>query len=170
MINKHGYMVGGSLRLMNLDGKLHLLCKGVIISPVAKYNYINGLWREVSPTIRANYALREISFVPVPAQLNNSSLSSGEAVLGENVEVNNLDQIIEAAKRKAEEEAQLNKIKSKEYVAESLTEKLINSGVITSSTRSAVREALIQLSSGEEPLVANLLNKVANKSAFANRS
>lgn len=77
MENKHGILLSGSLKLLTIDGKLHLLGKMLLISPESKFNWMTGNWNQISPGI-VNNKIREISFVPISAQTNSTTLSSGE--------------------------------------------------------------------------------------------
>jgi len=158
---RQGYILGGSYKAVNLDNKLHLLCKAVLIAPEAKFNYLNGLYREVSPTITGNGKISEVSIVNVPAQITNTSLSAGDDILKDKIVTSSVadewtDKIIKA-KLSAEEAIQQSKITQKENLAKNLTEQLLVKGVISSSKRAKITNMFIQLSSGEEQLVANAL-------------
>ena len=141
MIKKHGAIVPGSLKLVNIDDKLHLMCKAVLVSPEAKWGYVTGNWREVSPTILSSYKIAELSYVPFPAQMNNSSLSSGEGIMQQSQDLTEFEIKLAEAKAKAEEEKRQNQLRRKEFTVTALTEKLINKGVIASGKRNVVEGA-----------------------------
>jgi len=164
---KHGYMVGGSLNLIKINDKLCLVCKAVLISPEAKYNYISGLWREVSPTL-ANNKVHEISFVlSQPAQLGNSTFSSGEVMATIETTGGFLEEIqarIHAAEVKDKEIKIQNELDYRERLAKSLTSSLIKELVITSANREKVMHTFLQLSSGEEmQVVAKTMRDTTSK-------
>jgi hypothetical protein len=164
---RQGYLLGNEYKVVSLpdnegNEKLHLMGKAVLVSPEAKFNYLNGLYREVSPTIQSDYTISELSYVNVPAQLTNISLSANtEEVtqINENVvpSLADWESKIIAAKLAVIEEEQQNKIKQKETVAKYYTETLLKNGVIASSQRKKMENMFIQLSSGEESIVANAL-------------
>lgn len=167
---KQGYMLGGSYKAISLDTpngpKLHLLCDGILINPEGKFKWLNGEYREVSPTIlAANNSISEVSFVNIPAQMTNTSLSAGDEINIVNAHtpvvvssvIADWEAKIQAAKIAAQDETQQNKIRQKELLATNLTEQLLKNGVIVSSQRSKIKNVFIQLSSGEESLVANAL-------------
>lgn len=159
---RQGFIIGGSYKKGSIDGKWHLFCKGVLINPEAKMKYLQGLYREVSPTIigRDN-TIDEVSFVNRPAQMTNTSLSAPiEEIMIAPLVADEWAAKIQQAKMLAELEAQEYKIKQKENTAKHLTEQLLKKGVITSSQRNRFENVFIQLSSGEESLVANALAAV----------
>lgn len=179
-----GYILGGSYYTLEKDKKLHLLCKAILISPEAKYNYIIGLLREDSPTLKGDYTISEMSFVNIPAQMTNTSLSSGDNNLMQSINIDNQvlenntnNQIeepinwtekIEQARKFAEQEKEEFKIKQKTQIAENWTEKLLQSGAITSSQRRKYNDMFIQLSSGQEDLVGSSILNVKS-SLFRNK-
>lgn len=161
---RQGYVIGGSYRAISLpdekgEDKLHLLCKGVLVNPQAKFEWLNGTLREVSPTILAtNKVISELSFVNIPAQMTNTSLSAPISGDGENPSLlDEWENKIAQSKLELMEESHQNKIKQKETLAKNLTEQLLKNGVISSSQRSKIQDVFVQLSSGEETLVANVL-------------
>lgn len=159
MINKHGFMVGGSLRLANIQGKLHLLCKIVLVSPESKYNWLQGLWREVSPGL-ANYRIREVSFVTIPAQMGNSSMASGEPIndnQSTSTTVEELPDLLAKAKARYEQEKLSNLLKLSEHESITLTEQLIQAKVIPTASRKKMQVGFMALSSGERTDVAKLI-------------
>lgn len=165
---KQGYFVGGSFRLLDIDGKLHLLAKAVLITPESKYNWSMDLWREISPGINIEYVIDEVSFVTVPADINNSTFATGTPQLNGTVAqvsiTTELDMQLDVLKRQAQDEKLQNSIKSKTFVAEQLTKEMINKGIISSSKRKTVEGLLLQLSSGQAPLVADMLGQVVKGS------
>lgn len=172
MEDKHGYIVGGSLRLITIDDKLHLICKAVLISPQSKYNWAMGLWREISPSIDERYKIREVSFVTVPAQQNNSSLNSGlKPLVNDTISeiTNELDAKIELARGRAEDEELRNFMLAKEHLADAYVCNLINSGHLPSSKRTRTKTVLMQLSKGQELLVADFIKEVATISPLQNK-
>lgn len=183
--NKQGYVVGGTYKAVNIDGTLHLMVKGMLINPEAKFKYIQGLYREVSPTIQLPldgypmptdpYKITELSFVNIPAQITNTSLSAGDADV---IEINqvveqptniNWDEAIEKARIAANLEKQTNQIKKKERIAHYYTESLLKNKVIPSSMRKLVSDTLVQLSDGEESLVVELIKKATKNSLYVNK-
>lgn len=148
---KHGYVVDGSLKLIKLKDRLHLLCQCILISPESKYNYINGLWREVSPTF-ANNKIMELSFVKgQPAQLANSSLANGEATMNNSVDSFLAEcraKLNEAKREDAHRQLQLE-IQNQEQLANSLADCLVKELVINSANRKSVTKSLLSLGSGE---------------------
>lgn len=168
-----GYIIGGSYITKEIDNKLHLLCKAILISPEAKFNYILGLLREDSPTLKGNYTVGEMSFVNIPAQMTNTSLSADENDIIQNINTNitkpiNWTDRIELAKQKIEQETQEQKIKQKQQIAKNWTEKLLQEGLISSSQRTKYNNIFIQLSSGQEDLVGNSILNVKS-SLFSNK-
>ncbi len=172
---KQGYILGGSYKAVNLDGKLHLLCEGVLVNPEGKFKWLNGEYREVSPTMLAsNKSISETSFVNIPAQMTNTSLSAGDEINIANANtpvvvssvIADWETKIQAAKIAAVDEIQQNKIRQKELLAINLTEQLLKKGVIVSAQRSKIKDVFIQLSSGEESLVANALLDVGKSPLY----
>lgn len=155
--DRRGYVVGGSYRTVDIDGKLHLLCKEVLISPEAKFNYLSGLWREQSPTISANNGkITEISFVNIPAQMTNISLSASNET-DTAAPVNEWEAKIEEAKQAHEQAQQDYKLQQKESRALSFTKQLIKKGVITSAKKEDYKEFFVQLSAPQDEMAANLM-------------
>lgn len=153
--DRRGYVVGGSYRTVDIDGKLHLLCKQVLISPEAKFNYLSGLWREQSPTITPKTGkITEVSFVNIPAQMTNISLSSATDTAAP---VDEWEVKIEEAKYKHEQALQDYKLQQKESRAFSLTKQLMKKGIITSAKKEEYKEFFVQLSAPHDELAANLM-------------
>lgn len=163
MADKGGLILSGSYklaRLPNKEGKevLHLLCKGILLSPEAKWGYVTGNWRQVSPTILQSYKISELSYVPYSAQMNNSSLSSGEQKIKEKITMTqsyNFDSIfdsIELSVQKAQDEIRNNEIKFKESLASGYSNQLVQLGIITSGQKQKVNNAFMQLGNGEQRL------------------
>lgn len=163
MANKHGLILAGSFKLLSLpneSGKevLHLLCKAILLSPEAKWGYVTGNWRQVSPTILQSYKISELSYVPYSAQMNNSSLSSGEQKIKEKITMTqsyNFDSIfdnIELSVQKAQDEIRNNEIKLKESLASGYSNQLVQLGIITSGQKQKVNNAFMQLGNGEQRL------------------
>lgn len=166
MADKHGIVLSGSFKLLTLpndQGKevLHLLCKAILLSPEAKWGYVSGNWRQVSPTILRSYKISELSYVPYSAQMNNSSLSSGEAPIKQpkrqidmssKYNFNEIFNRIELAAQKAQNEIFANEVKLKESTAHGYSNQLVNLGIITSGQKSKVNNAFMQLGNGEQRL------------------
>jgi hypothetical protein len=153
--DRRGYVVGGSYRTVDIDGKLHLLCKQVLISPEAKFNYLSGLWREQSPTITPKTGkITEVSFVNIPAQMTNISLSSATDTAAP---VDEWEVKIEEAKYKHEQALQDYKLQQKESRAISLTKQLMKKGIITSAKKEEYKEFFVQLSAPHDEMAANLM-------------
>ena len=106
--NRHGFIIGDSYKVMQDEtGRLCLVAEGLLISPESKANYIQGKWREVSPTIMKDHSISELSYVNVPAQETNSSLSSGKEPLMAN------DIVIQELREAPEEDFDTQLAKSK---------------------------------------------------------
>ena len=175
MENKHGMLISGSLRLVTIDDKLHLLGKILLISPESKFNWLQGIWREISPGLM-NYKIREISFVTIPAQMNNTTLSSGEK---DNININllpkhidpidELDKKLNLSKAKYEQQIFDYKLQQKEKQSIQLTDSLIHDGIIGSNKRKTMYSELLQLSSGESQKVVNLIQKIGVRSPLQNK-
>ncbi len=160
--SRQGYVLGGSYHTMDLDGKLHLMCKEVLISPEAKYMYLQGLYREQSPTIDKNSgAISEVSFVNIPAQMTNISLEAND-ITNTTISANkeNWEAKIAEAKQIDHQAKQDYKIKQKEARATALVTTLMKRGVITSSKRTKYKELFVSLSAPDDELVANALMDV----------
>jgi len=199
MENKHGILLAGSLRLVTIDDKLHLLGKILLISPESKFNWVTGNWNQISPGI-LNNKIREISFVPISAQTNSTTLSSGELqnVINNLQNVNKSDiianksQIVKQNKDKdklIDKEKQLNKLAKKlklekavqkRYTAEVeqsqrlkevnlLADGLIAEGVLGFNKKKTVESSLLNLSSGERNQVVDLIRKVGVKAPLLNK-
>lgn len=163
MTDKHGIVLSGSFKLLSLpneQGKevLHLLCKAILLSPEAKWGYVSGNWRQVSPTILQSYKISELSYVPYSAQMNNSSLSSGELGLQEKIimpqtyDFSNLFSKIESSVKKSQDEILENEVKLKESMANGYSNQLVQLGIITSGQKKKVNNAFLQLGNGEQKL------------------
>lgn len=162
--DRQGYIVGGSYKKVSIDGIWHLLAEGVLINPEAKMKWLQGLYREVSPTINEDSGkITELSFVNIPAQMTNTSMSAGDETKITVVTPSVCDEWaakIEQAKLQAEIEKQQLKIKQKEDTATYYTNKLLKQGVIKSSQRRRVQEVFVQLASGEESMIAGILSDI----------
>lgn len=184
MENKHGYIVAGSLEKIIINNILYLVCKGVLISPESKYNFIQELWREVSPGITEKLRIRELSFVTVPAQKNNSLLSNGENLLSiKNINENKSiikkikkDKIIKQVKnidlsiKLAENKSIINKFKMMEQQKEDFTNniinQLVNNGKIAGNNKSTLKRVLYNLSDKEQMKIIEVFNKINLKTPF----
>ena len=168
---KHGLLVSGSLKLVNIDDKLHLLGKIVLISPESKFNWLQGNWSSISPGL-LNQKIREISFVTVSAQMNSMTLSSGEVektMIANDSIIDELDNKLNLSKARHEQKIFDEKLKRKESDARWLTEQLINDGIIGTNKRKTMQRELLNLSSGESRQVVNLIQKIGVRGSLHNK-
>lgn len=183
MADKHGLVLSGSYRLVKLPNKqgkevLHLLCKGILLSPESKFGYISDNWRQVSPTITQSYKIDELSYVPYSAQMGNSSLAGAESKITSSAEIEStanlnrseplnigldlraINKQVSEANQAAEQERQENQFKIAEAQSDNYVDKLVASGIITSGQKKKLSNVLMQLASGERRLVADAMGKL----------
>lgn len=180
---RQGYVLGNSYKVVNINGVYVLMCKGILINPEAKWRYIQGQYREVSPTIdlprtgfapKVPYKIRELSFVNIPAQSTNTSLSSGDEVvnfenINSQVEDQQWEEKIKQAYKAADLEKTTNLVKRKEHLANAYAESLVRGKVVPSSMREQIKNTFVQLSDGEVAMVAGLIKDATRKSIFVNK-
>lgn len=166
--NRHGWLAGESLRLEEIEGHLCLTGDVLLVSPLSKYNWLIGLWDEVSPTFRG-LAISELSFVPEPAQLTNSSFNLGENMKNNlensNLILSNLDKSdiisqLEAAKYAAELEEQNNKLLQHQALVDGSLSSLVAGKVISSGSAANVRSELMSFSIGDVQKVARVIKNI----------
>lgn len=175
MADKAGLILSGSYKMVSLpnkDGKpiLHLLCKGILLSPKSKWGHVTGNWRQVSPTILQSYKISELSYVAHSAQMGNSSLSNGEPTITNTNEVAtmslNLDEIrtkLLVAEAATKAEQLNNEVQKTTSRSESLADYLVAKGYITSGKKKRVSGYFMQLGGNEAKLTANIIEQIGNK-------
>lgn len=164
--DKKGYVLGDSYRTVTVDGKTSLVCDAVLIDPVTKFKYMQGLYRQVSPTIK-NGKISALSIVNKPAQLANTSLSEPENITDT---IYSIDDEINELQKKIEKEKINNAIAKKNIIAESLTEDLISKGYVNSSEREELTDMFISLSEGDEALLHGALKRFGGGSPILKKS
>jgi len=166
-LDKLGYIVGDSYRVDNIDGKSVLLCKALLISPEAKYAYIIGGAREVSPTINQDNEVTELSYVMNPAQETNTSLSSGDNKVFVKAEYSdNFDYKIKQAELNYKTAKENAIIEEKQNLVYNSIENLCQKGLLPSGKKRQLESSLLSLSSGED--VLSVVKLIQNTGGFDN--
>lgn len=184
--NEHGFILGNSLKLIETADKMALQATGILISPVAKWNHTTGLWRKVSPTFaKSTPRIIETSYVTIPAQVTNTSMSSGDAMElpalvkpAPEIKLTDLQKAEMLEKKIRKEEKLLKKQLEKERKIQEdsqckqIVSRLHSQNLISSGQKQDLYKGLLALSSGDfESGATNLIKKIvsSNNSPFINQ-
>lgn len=166
--NRHGWLAGESLQLEDINGCMCLTGEVLLVSPLSKYNWLTGLWDEVSPTFRG-LAISELSFVTEPAQLTNSSFNLGDIMNNNlefskkdatNLEISDIIKQLGAAREAAIQEKQNNQSLQHQAIVNGCLTGLVASKVISSGSAASLKSELMSFSLGDVNKVARIVKNI----------
>ena len=161
--DRKGFIKGGSYKVVEIDGVSHLMCEQILIDPETKYNYINGTYCQQSPTIDTSSGeITAVSFVNIPAQNTNMSLSGNISIDNKDNEISKLEDMVKKAKVIGENEILDAKLKSKLSIVDDVVKNLLVEGVINGAVKGKVESLFVSLSAQQINDTAYILSELKN--------